>query len=888
VKIVGIDLGTTNSCVYYLDDDGNPVLVIDSKSRKIFPSVVWCAGPGKEIVVGHKAKSRLGQQPAPVAAVKRKMGTTEKVRLGQQDVSPVEVSAHILSYAKQLVEETTGDQVGGVVVTMPAYFNAAPKNDTYEAAVRAFFGGDAEAARGRLELQLEPVAAAFAYILEDPAERLRILVYDLGGGTFDVTLLDKSPEGGLTVLKFGGDPHLGGDNVDDRVASWFLYLLRGGKPEALDRILAPGRYAAEKQHTLLQQLLTNDTAGLRGELRPEDQDLKVGAEPRYALNLEVSRPEDLERIQTLKVLAENAKINLSVSTETPVSKQGAFMDQEGEIVDVDLSLSRSEFNRLIGDMIARTVEETARVVAASGLTFDQIDRIVLVGGSTRMPVVHEELEKVFRRPVQMADPDLIVARGAALRARELSLLAGGEGSGGKISLEYPRQTPEARINIKGQVSQPLSGHRVYLSREGEDLSTAAVNGDRFLLTDVRLVRNAENVFHLEVADEQDNLFAATELTVRHSDQAIGSTGPLTTPLTKPIKSRGVRGFAPILEEGTPLPASKAVTCSRATQDDHIVIEFYEGEHRLTDLRIEGFDPSLPRGAAIDVVLTIEKDYTGNATATIRETGHSATAAFSITRLQIPPVETMDQDLKDVLEEIENDLEPVRDPNLKAGFSRRARRLAADYRKARRELTRDHHHLYTIVGELRKVLIEIRGAHDVLEPPFEVLGQLARLTRGAADPLDGTSAIPKQDALEKISSLERAGKEAWDQQDAPTWKSIIGQLEKFKDDLERASRPAGPSPRQMPPELIQREILSWLGGLRQRAAENEMRQPFDNDIDGIERAVRHVDLRHGDQARDALLQIVHEQIMPLDHRMERAVREAGGSVTHAGDRVYVDW
>ncbi len=887
MKTVGIDLGTTNSCVYYLNDEANPVLVTDSLNRKTFPSVVWSAGQGKEIIVGHKAKSRLGQQPTPVVAVKRRMGTTEKVRLGGQEVSPVEVSAHILTYAKRLVEEVTGDRVGGVVVTMPAYFDAAPKNDTYEAAVQAFFGGDAEAARGRLELQLEPVAAAFAYTLEDPAERLRILVYDLGGGTFDVTLLDKSSEGGLTVLKFGGDPHLGGDNVDDRMAAWFTYLLRGGKPEVLDRILTPGRYPPEKQYTILQQLLTNDSAELRGELRVEDQDLKIGARPRYALDLEASHPQDLERIQTLKLLAEKAKIDLSVSTEATISKQGAFTDQDGEIVDIDLTLNRSEFNRLIGDMIARTIEETARVAEASGLAIDQIDRIVLVGGSTRMPVVREELEKTFHRPVQMADPDLIVARGAALRARELSLAAADDRSDGKIQLEYPRQTPEPRISIKGQVSQPLIDHQVYLSHDGEEVAAAPVNATRFLLTDVPLARNAENTFHLEVVDAEDKIFAATVLTVRHSDQAMASTGPISIPLTKPIQSRGMRGFATLLHEGAVLPATESVTCYRATQDDHIVIEFYEGKRKLTDLRIEGFDPSLPVGAAIDVIVKIEKDYTCNATATIRANGQSASVAFSISRLQIPPVETMDEDLEQVLEGIENDLVPVRDPNVRADLARRTRRLEADYRKARRELTRDHHHLYTIVAELRKVLIEVRAAHDVLEPPFEVLGQIARLTRGLADQLGTTSAIPKQDALEKIAALERAGKEAWDQQDAGTWKSIIVQLDSFKDDLERASRPAGPSPRQIPPELIQRELLSWLNSQRERAKENKLQQ-FDKDIEAIEKAVRHVDLRQGDQARDALLQIAHEQVMPLDHKMENAVQEAGGTVAHAGDRIYVDW
>ncbi len=884
MKTIGIDLGTTNSCVYYLDDEGRPVLATDRLGRKIFPSAVWCAGAGQEVVVGHAAKSRLGQQPPPVVAVKRKLGTTARVLLAGAEVSPVEVSAHVLGYAKRLVEEATGDRVGGAVVTVPAYFDAAPKRDTYEAAVAALFGGDAAAARGRLELQLEPEAAAYAYTLEDPAERLRILVYDLGGGTFDVTLLDKSPEGGLSVLKFGGDPHLGGDNVDDRVAAWVLYLLRGGRADALDRLLAPGRYPEEERYTLLQQLLTHDADQLARSLRPEDRDLRVDARQLYALDLDIRRPADLPRIQQVKRLAEQAKIDLTTSTEASLSKQGAFEDQQGNLVDIDLTLSRGDFERLVGDMVARTIEETRRVLAESGLGAEQVDRIVLVGGSTRMPMVAQELERAFGRPLQLADPDLIVARGAALRARELSAPAAADG---RLTIEAPRQTPERSVAVKGRLSERLDGHRAYLFRDGRDVAEAPVEGDRFLLAGVPLEPETENRFHLEVADGEDRIFAATEVVVRHSAGALASTGSLSTKITKAIRSRGVHGFGELFGEGEVLPARKVVPCYRASQGDRISIEFYEGERWLTDLVID-VDPSLPVGARIDVDLTLDKDYSCQATATVLTTRASASVAFQISRAEIPSQEVMDRDLQGVMDEIENDLGQVRDRDRRAGFAQRVRRLRADYAKAGRALDTDLHHLYSLVGELRKVLIEVRAAHDLLEPPLETCRQLVRVVRGLAERLEPSHALAKADVQAKIGALERAGEGAWERQDAATWRSVFAELEKVKEDLETALRPPDAGARNFPPELIQREVLKLVDRVRAKAAESGRGQEVEEQLRRIERAVRDVDPRGGDAARNALIQIVQDQLNPLDHRLERAARDGGPAGGSGERRPDVDW
>jgi actin-like ATPase involved in cell morphogenesis len=882
MKTIGIDLGTTNSCVYYLDGEDTPVPVTDRLGRKIFPSAVWCAGPGKEVVVGHAAKSRLGQQPPPIVAVKRKIGTTEMVDLGGQSVSPVAVSAHILGFLKSLVEETTGDRVGAAVVTVPAYFDAAPKKDTYLAAVEGLFGGNAALARGRLELQLEPEAAAFAYTLEDPAERLRILAYDLGGGTFDVTVLEKSPAGGLAVLKFGGDPHLGGDNVDDRVAAWMLYLLRGGRPEALERILDPARYPEEEQYTLLQQLLTDDVAALRTQLRPEDQELRIGVRPGYALALDAAQPADLPRIQKLKLLAEKAKMDLTVVAETPVVQQGAFADQEGNLVDVDLSLDRVTFNRLIGDFVRRTMEETARVLAASGLARQDLDRIVLVGGSTRMPVIREELEKRYACPVLVADPDLIVARGAAWKARQLSLsVADGAPGMAKLQLEYPRKTSDEQVQVKGRVTRPLADHRAYLSRGGEELAEAPIAGDRFLFERVPLTPDAPNPLHLEVADAAGDLFAEADFTIVHDARAPGGGDHLASRLAKPILAEGIRGRTVLLPEGEPLPARASTPGSRGTSEDRIVIPLYEGERWLTNLVITGVDPSLPEGALIDLQLSVDKDFSCSATAMVRDTRQAASVEFEISRIEIPAGEDLDRMLDDAMEEFDNDIKAVRDREHRARLAQRARRLKAGYHKARRELTPDRHHLYTLVAQLRTLLIEVRGSQDRLDPPREDFDRLLGAARRLAGRLDEGAAFTRDEAVAKLAALERAGGEAWERQDAALWRSVNAELGRLRQDLDRVLLPPPPDPRQLPPERVQAGLLGWLGELREKVEDAGVVVSFAGQLEEVERAIRQVDLRRRDAARDALLDLASERLNPLDHRVARAIRERGGKTAADG-------
>jgi molecular chaperone DnaK (HSP70) len=865
LKTIGVDLGTTNSCVYYLDESGNPVVVLDERGNSIFPSVVWCAGPGKERVVGHKAKARVGTRPAPVVAVKRRMGTDQKVQLGDRMVSPVEVSTEILRHARKLVEAATHDLVDAVVVTVPAYFDVAPRRDTQLAAVQAFFDGDENKAKDRLELQLEPEAAAYAYLANNTADRMLVLVYDLGGGTFDVTVLEKSPEEGLTPIAFGGDPHLGGDNADDRLASWIAYRIRGGRADALTRILSHGRYGPEDRYTVLQQVMSNDVAGLRGILRAEDRDLLIPNPPRFELELDASKPEDLVRIQKLKWLAENAKLQLTLQPQVAILQQSIFMDNAGEIVDVDMDLSLTEFNLLIGDMIDRTIRSTLAVVEKSGRKQSEFDCVVLVGGSSRMPVVAEELKKVFTAPVllQNAMADKIVAQGAAMRAGSLKKIY----EDTKITLEYPQQTADSQVTIAGRLAQPLDGGKASLTPVPGDAARemdVEVEAGRFLFRGAKLTSGSESRFQVEVRDARGEPVADAKICILRSDKPFE---PLTTKITKPIRYLARSGFKVLFNEGEPLPATRTEICQRGGREDFVSIPIYEGERPLRDLRILGVDRALNVGAEIRFSITIERDYSVRCSAEIVSTKQINAVEFGIEPIRMPSLDQLDSDKEKVLEEIENGLGAIKDPNVAAPLRRGMRRLEGEYTRARTANEPDSHHLYTLIGEMGKLKTEIVRSQDFLKPPLGDFKGVIRVCRHLAGKLDENAAVSKDEILEKIAALDSAGTDAWNQENRGEWNRVNEEANELRRSLDQAiDGPGG----EASPEAIQQAMLNWLTEIAGQVKQKDLQDEFGEEIENLKEETRGVDLRDRKDAREKLITILQEKLKPL----ERKVKVAG--------------
>ncbi len=350
--ILGIDLGTTNSCVSILDGD-KPRVLETPEGKRTVPSVV--SYKNGEFIVGEAAKRQMITNTNTIASIKRKIGTSEKVKLGEKMLTPEEVSAKILGYIKDYAEQKIGHKVSKAVITVPAYFNDAQRTATKNAGKIA--GLQVE------RIINEPTAAALAYGADKTDKEQKILVYDLGGGTFDVSVLDMA-DGSFEVLATSGDNNLGGDDWDQKIIDWLL------------------------------------------------------AEIKSEYNVDLSK--DKMAMQRLKEAAEKAKIDLSGQKETQILLPYISMTAEGPL-NVEKTLSRAKFESLTKDLLDRTIAPVEDAIKESKLTKDQIDQVLLVGGSSRMPAVQELVKKLTcKTPNKTINPDEVVAMGAAIQGGVLT------------------------------------------------------------------------------------------------------------------------------------------------------------------------------------------------------------------------------------------------------------------------------------------------------------------------------------------------------------------------------------------------------------------------------------------------------------------------------------
>jgi molecular chaperone DnaK len=349
-KAVGIDLGTTNSVVAVLEG-GEPTVITNAEGSRITPSVVAFTKTG-EVLVGEAAKRQaITNAERTIRSVKRHMGTDWTITIDGKKYTPQEISARILMKLKRDAEAYLGEPVTQAVITVPAYFNDAQRQATKEAGQIA--GLEV------LRIINEPTAAALAYGLDKEAAEQTILVFDLGGGTFDVSILEIG-EGVFEVKATSGNTHLGGDDWDQRIIDWMI------------------------------------------------------KEFKNAHGVDLST--DKMALQRLKEAAEKAKIELSSQVETTINLPFITATDQGPL-HLEMKLSRSEFQRMTEDLLEACRGPMERAMKDAGLTFDQIDHVILVGGSTRMPAVQELVEKMTgKTPHKGVNPDEVVAVGAAIQA----------------------------------------------------------------------------------------------------------------------------------------------------------------------------------------------------------------------------------------------------------------------------------------------------------------------------------------------------------------------------------------------------------------------------------------------------------------------------------------
>ncbi len=351
-KIIGIDLGTTNSCVSVLEG-GEPKVIPNPEGNRTTPSVV--AFKNGERQIGEVAKRQSITNPNTVISVKRHMGTDHKVNVEDKEFTPQEISAMILQHLKGYAEEYLGEKVEKAVVTVPAYFNDAERQATKDAGKIA--GLEVE------RIINEPTAAALAYGLDKMDEDQTILVYDLGGGTFDVSILELG-DGVFEVRSTAGDNRLGGDDFDDVIMDYLV-----------------------------------------AEFKKEN-------------GIDLSK--DKMAMQRLKDAAEKAKKDLSGVTSTQISLPFITAGEAGPL-HLEINLTRAKFDEISADLVERTMGPTRQAMKDAGLSPSEIDKVILVGGSTRIPAVQEAIKKeTGKDPHKGVNPDEVVAMGAAIQGGVLT------------------------------------------------------------------------------------------------------------------------------------------------------------------------------------------------------------------------------------------------------------------------------------------------------------------------------------------------------------------------------------------------------------------------------------------------------------------------------------
>ncbi|WP_322768494.1 Hsp70 family protein [Frankia sp. Cr1] len=832
--IVGIDLGTTNSCVALpgnADVPGLDALIEERRLRRVgdmlvitnrdrsptTPSAVWVDQDGT-VLVGMRAKSKARTSRLPPAMFfKRNMGTDQQVTAGHATLTPLEASAHVLRHLKALAEDVLKVTVERAVITVPAFFETRAKNETAQAGAMA--GLDV------VETLIEPVAAAMAYtrdIRGDLVKRQHFLIYDLGGGTFDTSVVSWDPELGFENLSFDGDRYLGGYDFDRRIVRW-----------------------------------------MRSEL------------PEHDLAVDPDDPADMAVHASLLALAEEAKHELSRATFAEIVSQHC-VDRRGELMNLSLVLERNEFEEMIGPQLRatltrcdRSVQRARERVERDGGRLSDIDDVVMVGGSSRIPMVVDLLKEHFGRPPRSLHPDLCVAVGAALKAANAPIRSG------VLELDRPEPTPlltdvsgRVRAGVGGPLTDAAGVTVVLTSDDGvQRLRTTTDADGLFLFEDVRLREDSDSVFTVGVHLKDGREVGAERLVVQAGrDEPPAPSGDvLAHDFALQLKS----GLRRVVFAGTKLPYRTAFQLETASQGTILEVRLFEGRVPIGKVEVGGLPAALPVGTPVEVTLEFQVGWTIRAEAAIPSIGTSASAL-----LNIPPREVPDwQDLRFGYEEARTSWAERRDvmPRAKAtrigpeidtllfeiamlldeGHDRAQahhKLLEAQTLVADTALTADNSDMQPPLSEFEAVLADITLLMEML----------ARRDPAKAKPFQAT-----------VPSLEAEGRAAYERGNLMGWVHANDALFDRVRALYDALPEMIPTPAQFQDVLL-REISRLTRLLRdlRRLLAPAVADRIEADLNRAALEVSSVDPDRGEQARQELSMLYRNRVKPLRRSIDQ--------------------
>ena len=776
---VGIDLGTTNSEVAILDPSERDLLVYADKfGRKTVPSAVAWDPKKQEVLVGRKARARRGREPGPIESIKRSMGQQKTVALGPRELSPEEISALILGELRECMlghlregaPEGVDVRVERAVITVPAYFDAPQMEATRKAGELA----ELEV----LGLLQEPTAAAIYHTWRNQLGDGNFLVYDLGGGTFDVSIL-RCTAGEYQVLAIDGDNYLGGDDFDRRYAE------------------------------VLRQRLVD--AG-------------------YTLDLDVrARPDDLVRHQRLVHLAQEIKENLSTKDVVSITKDELTTDQDGEPITFEAEIGRAEYEEAVADLVATTVacceRAIARATEVAGVGASDIDHVVLVGGSTRVPaVIRAATEKLcapasIDAPLQ-AEVDTCVALGAAVHAAQLGgLRLGTEGERrAQVLFTSPLVARKDTLRLALEVEAAPDGTTsvAVLDDEGPlaDAPIESVPSGPLKLK-VPLGEDGETRVRLALRGRGDAALAELPFALYRGDLRPRASG-LSTPsvvakdIAIEVVRAGRRERKVLIARGAGLPASAEQRFFTSDKSGAVVLRLLQNRLPIKTLVLE-VPEGTEVGTSVDLTLTCDETMRIEAKAVVL--GQELWAQIEPARLEVPKSAAEVETLLGEADEVARKLWG-RDAH---AFRREYEPIATGLREI---LLTDPDKAAALTARLQLLVAEFKDAGpEGLSPPlhrFEaVLDTLRRTVYRQEGPLLG---IERDEWEARIASLDERGRDAWQKGDAAEWRRVYNEAQALR---ETATEQEFAAKRLDDPAYLQRRmmnIIAWTEAVRAALAE----------------------------------------------------------------------